>query len=201
MQEPEPDPLDRRKGESSEAHEAFAVYAKLGSARDHAAVAVQLSKSASLIRRWAARWEWAERARQADNDRQRIIEEACDKVLSKRAAVWEERRAQDSEERFVLARRMAARVIKMLDYPLVTRKVKKTDKDGRPLVVEVRAARWSLATAATLARVSCEITNSAFSEMLDREDSDFDPEHASEGEIRDFLERAAARRRARREGA
>ncbi len=194
---PDPSPFDRLPHESSEAHEAFIVYAELGASRDHAAVATQLAKSPSLIRRWSSKWSWADRARQHDNQRQRIIEEACEKVIARRSAVWEARRVDVAEERFATAKKMAARVIAMLDHPLVKTKVREYNSEGVAVTIEHIPAKWTLATVATMARVAAELQNAAMSEMLDDE-ADFDPISATEAECRSYLERQQQRRKAKR---
>ena len=61
-------PWERRKGESEKAYEAFAVYRDLGEKRTFTAVAEELHKSCTLIRRWKERWDWQERVRAYDND-------------------------------------------------------------------------------------------------------------------------------------
>lgn len=54
-------PYDRRLSESPKAFDAFCVYRDLGIDRSFEAVSSQLSKSVSLMRRWAAKHEWSER--------------------------------------------------------------------------------------------------------------------------------------------
>ena len=61
-------PWERQKGESEKAYEAFSVYRDMGEKRTLTAVAGQLRKSGSLIRRWKGRWDWSERVRAYDND-------------------------------------------------------------------------------------------------------------------------------------
>jgi hypothetical protein len=198
MPTPEPMPLDRLPHESSEAHEAFIVYAELGASRDHAAVSTQLAKSPSLIRRWSSKWGWTDRARQHDNQRQRIIEEACEKVIAKRSAVWESRRVDVAEERFTTAKKMAAHVLAMLDYPLVKTRIREYNAEGVAVTIEHNPVKWTLATCATLARVAAELQNAAINEFMD--DDDFDVQNATENECRSYLERQALRRKARRGG-
>lgn len=54
-------PWDRRPNESRQAFQAFAVYRDLGDNRSIRAVAANLSKSASLIKRWSSQHEWVKR--------------------------------------------------------------------------------------------------------------------------------------------
>ena len=54
-------PYERLPGETAKAFQAFTVYRDLGIQRSFESVANQLSKSATLIRRWAAKYNWGER--------------------------------------------------------------------------------------------------------------------------------------------
>lgn len=54
-------PYERLPGETAKAFQAFTVYRDLGIHRSFESVANQLSKSATLIRRWAAKYNWGER--------------------------------------------------------------------------------------------------------------------------------------------
>ena len=71
MQKWSDNPWERQKGESEKAFEAFAVYRDMGEKRTFTAVAVELQKSCTLIRRWKDRWGWEERVRAYDNDLER----------------------------------------------------------------------------------------------------------------------------------
>jgi hypothetical protein len=63
---------DRRQGESAQAYEAFTVYLTQPAAeRSMAAVAVELSKSLPLMKRWGAAHDWVTRARSFDADVER----------------------------------------------------------------------------------------------------------------------------------
>lgn len=79
-------PWERQKKESEKAYEAFLVYRDLGAKRTFAAVAEQLQKSGSLIRRWKDRWEWTERVRAYDNE---LEKEARAKAVSDRKKMAE----------------------------------------------------------------------------------------------------------------
>ena len=60
-------PWEKQPKESSKAYEAFVVYKDLGNGRTFTAVAKELHKSFSLIRRWREKWNWQERAEAWDN--------------------------------------------------------------------------------------------------------------------------------------
>ena len=60
-------PWEKQAKESSKAYEAFVVYKDLGNGRTFTAVAEELHKSVSLIRRWKEKWNWQERAEAWDN--------------------------------------------------------------------------------------------------------------------------------------
>jgi hypothetical protein len=79
-------PWERRPGESSKAHQAFALYRDLGPGRcldeasrryhgqrgaDHTAPAARAPRASGQIRRWARRWDWAARAAAWDHELQR----------------------------------------------------------------------------------------------------------------------------------
>lgn len=64
-------PWERQSGESEKAFEAFVIFRDLGEKRTFTAVAEELQKSYTLIRRWKERWGWEERARAYDNDLER----------------------------------------------------------------------------------------------------------------------------------
>lgn len=79
-------PWERQKGEGEKAYEAFAVYRDMGEKRTLTAVAEQLQKSDSLIRRWKDRWDWFERVRAYDNDLEKA---ARAKAINDRKAMTE----------------------------------------------------------------------------------------------------------------
>ena len=58
---------DRQAGESDKAFEAFAVYRDMGANRSHDAVAQKLSKSSTIISRWASQHGWRERVSAYDD--------------------------------------------------------------------------------------------------------------------------------------
>lgn len=57
---------DKQDGESSQAYEAFTTYRDLGVGRTFIAAAEKLHKSGALIRRWAHKYDWKNRADEWD---------------------------------------------------------------------------------------------------------------------------------------
>lgn len=74
-------PWERQQGESEVAFEAFSLYRDKGAERTLTAVADELQKSYTLIRRWAKRWEWSDRVREYDNDKERQAKKEAEKGL------------------------------------------------------------------------------------------------------------------------
>jgi len=72
---------DRMPGESNKGFSAFCTFRDLGIERTYQCVADQLQKSGALIRRWAARWNWKNRALDFDEYVDKEMERA---MLSRR---------------------------------------------------------------------------------------------------------------------
>lgn len=75
---------ERQAGESDQAWEAFQIYFKQEK-KNASAVATQLHKSYTIIRRWKDRWDWEERCRAYENS---LLREEYEEVKKtrKRAA-------------------------------------------------------------------------------------------------------------------
>jgi hypothetical protein len=65
---PSTKPWERQKGETEKAYEAFVLFRDAGPGRTLIAVARELHKSYTLIRRWNDTWNWSERVRLYDVD-------------------------------------------------------------------------------------------------------------------------------------
>ena len=89
-----PKPWERRKGESPLAYQAFVVYRDLGAARKFVAAADAVGKSTSLVRRWAARYDWRDRAWAWDVAQAREAEDA----LRQQREESLQRQARDAEQ-------------------------------------------------------------------------------------------------------
>jgi hypothetical protein len=86
-----PNPWDRREGESPPAYEAFNAYVLMGVGRSAEAVARECKKSASLFRRWSARWDWVERAAAWDRHQAEIAHKARKRATVDQAKKWARR--------------------------------------------------------------------------------------------------------------
>lgn len=75
------EPWERKHGETEKAFEAFLIYKNLGPGRTQIDVAQKLSKSVSLIRRWASEWEWKNRVIAWDSDVEQKAKEEAQKEL------------------------------------------------------------------------------------------------------------------------
>lgn len=84
---------DRQRGESEQAYYAFSVYRDQASPRGYSRVVSELSKSRTLITRWASRWYWRERTRAWDQFQEEIVRREQIKATREMAR----RQARDAE--------------------------------------------------------------------------------------------------------
>lgn len=70
------EPWERQEGESSKAYEAFCVYRDMGADRTQQAVADQLTKSRTIVGRWAAEFHWVARTEAWDSVPARAVVDA-----------------------------------------------------------------------------------------------------------------------------
>ena len=78
---PSTKPWERQKGETEKAYEAFVLFRDAGPGRTLIAVARELHKSYTLIRRWNDTWNWSERVRLYDVD---VEKAACAQAVKDR---------------------------------------------------------------------------------------------------------------------
>ncbi len=74
-------PWERQQGESEKAFEAFALYRDMGTERSLRKVEQELGKSRTLMCRWSSKYQWCERAREYDNDKERQAKKEAEKGL------------------------------------------------------------------------------------------------------------------------
>ncbi|HUT75513.1 MAG TPA: hypothetical protein VM221_11860 [Armatimonadota bacterium] len=99
---PDSKPWDRQKGESTVSHQAFVVYRDLGASRTFVGAAHALEKSISLVRRWAARYDWRDRVWAWDVSQARQAEEALRQ--QREEALRRQARDADQLQRLAMAR-------------------------------------------------------------------------------------------------
>jgi hypothetical protein len=175
-------PDERRAGESGQAFAAFKVFLGMApESRSCPAVAAHVHKSPSLIRRWAARHDWVERGRLADNARAALERDARDQKRARNAALWERRRAESLDRIFQLSERLREKAVEMLE-------------------VGLSSTNWTMASATTAAKVAADLGMFSISEALTEEDG-FDPEAATPEEARAYIDRHVRQRKAIRDAA
>lgn len=161
--------FEQQPKESAKAFAAFREYLELGSERSCAAVGKKLGKSAALIERWSAKYDWADRV-QAHGAHWAIVEREVEEALTKAKAVeWVKRKEEQRDEEWKVrcelleAGREAlrrwkkderrcgslegiARLFELasklgrLAAGMATEKTEVTGEDGEPIRIEVSAA-------------------------------------------------------------
>lgn len=157
------DLLDRLPKESTKAHEAFVVYAKLGAKRSLPAVARKCRKSVSLIRRWSARNHWIERVGKWDARENSREIEADDKAKDVVALDAKRRQEQVQKEAWEWYQALAAKAREMLRFPVgrqevVTARHKQKSKEhpeGLPMTTTVvEPTRWRFSDLAKMVELA-----------------------------------------------
>lgn len=74
---------ERQEGETQKAWEAFCIYRDLGADRSIAKVGKKLGKSAALMERWSAKYEWVSRCAAWDAEQDRIARQEQLKEIKK----------------------------------------------------------------------------------------------------------------------
>lgn len=116
-------PWERREKEGVKPYEAFSIYRDMGEKRTLQAVANQLQKSYTLIRRWKDAYEWEERVRAYDNN------------LQKEAHAEAVKRARKMADRHIgIAIKLQTKAMEALE------KMNPEDIDPKNLIVFIREA-------------------------------------------------------------
>jgi hypothetical protein len=100
--------FEQQPRESNKAFAAFSLYLNMGPQRSLDAVARQLAKSLPLIKRWSARWDWAERVAAHAAHLAIVEREALEAVARGKAAQWEQREQQLRETEWSMHERAIA---------------------------------------------------------------------------------------------
>jgi hypothetical protein len=138
--------------ESSKAYAAAKIYFELGSERTLKKVAAKIGKSEDLMKRWSARYHWADRAVAFNAWQAQIEQRAREKKAMERAELWADREEQSREADYQLSVKMRKKASSMLDFPLAS--VTKT-VDGT--TTTVHPGDWDMATPARLAETASKL--------------------------------------------
>lgn len=142
----------RRPNEGEKAYAAFKAYCEMGTQRSIRKVARSLTKSVTLIKRWAAQHEWSGRIKDWDADQEARRRKAEDEALKAEAAVWAQRQRQIREQDWRDAQALRAKVAAMLDFPLAKRVVKEGSNE-----IHIHPAKFTLNNAARMLEVASKL--------------------------------------------
>jgi hypothetical protein len=90
--------FEQQPRESNKAFAAFSLYLSLGPQRSTAAVAKRLAKSEQLIRRWSAKFDWAERVKAHDGHLAGIERRTAEALAVQAGTDWAKRQEVHREE-------------------------------------------------------------------------------------------------------
>ncbi len=134
---------ERQVGESARAFEAAQIYFHMGAQRSLSAVAQQLTKSDTLIKRWSRKFNGVERAacydRHMGEVEQQKLEEEVQAQAEAKAAEWIERLGKLREAEWKAAQEVLKRVETMLKFPVEAQEVR---QDGDKKIVVIMPMKW-----------------------------------------------------------
>jgi hypothetical protein len=168
------EPWDRRPDETIKAFRAFVAFRDAGPDRSVPATYRQVTGRLSAKQAgggwnvWASKHEWHERAAAWDAFMDRERRAAMAREAARQGELWERRRQEAAEACWGLSERLIARATEMLARPLDD-------------------SRWTLATAATMAKTASELQATALVGGMAASDDNFDPTSASPEELRAYL--------------
>ena len=149
--------FDREQGESTKAFEAWAIYRELGAQRS-------LKKTAELyygrtsnvrqLQRWSSRFNWVERARACDVEREMLRRSAVEEYLASQAENRAEREDRIAETLLVVREAAARQALSIVRWPLSEQRILQEDEDGNEITVILKPAKWSMNSALGLARLA-----------------------------------------------
>lgn len=200
MSVPKPKPWERLEGEGERAFTAFQAYLRQpidGEGRSIRRLHADGFGAHKVIGTWSSKFRWRERARAWDDYLAEEAAVAAAKEHARNAAKWERRRLTDAERTYAVSGKLRDVAEKMLKYPIKKKRVTSEYADGKPKVVIYEPAKWSMASAATIAKLSDELAARARESALhDDEWDSFDPTTASLEECQAFITTQKQRRAA-----
>lgn len=200
MPESKPKPWERVEGEHERAFAAFQAYLRQpaeGQGRSIRKLHEAGFGAHKNLGKWSSRFRWQERARLWDDWLAEEAAVAATKEHARRAALWERRRLADAERTYGVAGKLREVAERMLKHPIRKKNVRSEYADGRPKLVVVEPAKWSMASAGRLAQLAEELATRARESALNEDEWDsFDPTTASLEECQEFIAEQKKRRSA-----
>jgi hypothetical protein len=143
--------------ETTKAFEAWTIYRELGAQRS-------LKKTAELyygrtsnvrqLQRWSSRFNWVERARACDVEREMLRRSAVEEYLATQAEDHAEREGRIAEILLTVREEAAKQVLSIVRWPLSEQRILQEDEDGNEITVILIPAKWSMNTALGMARLA-----------------------------------------------
>ncbi len=181
--------FDRIEGEPPKAFEAFVCYRNMGPGRSIAELSIRSGKNSRTLFEWSSDWNWVERCGTWDN----LLAAKAQEVAESYLPMWEQRRQVALEKMMLLSAKLLSKAEAMLDHPL-TKEMTRESADGKTIYNIIEPAGWTWAGLATVVRVGSELQAATIAEGLAEDpDDDFDPDTATEDQLRERLKRLKAR--------
>jgi hypothetical protein len=185
--------FDREQDESAKAFEAWTIYRELGAQRSLKKTAELYYGTAANVRqlqRWSSRFNWVERARASDVEREMLRRSAVDEYLASQAENRAEREGRIAEILLTVREEAAAQALSMVRWPLSEQRIVQEDEVGDAITVIVTPSKWSKNMAIGMARLAAGAVPGLAPEREDSGETDagWDLSVLSEAEIQTFLE-------------
>lgn len=153
--------LEQLPEESSKAYAAAVVYFEMGAQRSQEAVGRKLAKSRTLISRWAAKYQWVERASRYDEHLAHVQHRARERAETVESKKWAKRRSEQREEEYQTAQKLLAKAKQMLEIPLFTVTRTEEEKNGRVMITTViKPALWRMSDALRFIETATKLARS-----------------------------------------
>jgi hypothetical protein len=184
--------FDREPEESTKAFEAWTIYRDLGAQRSLQKTADLYYGSRSNVRqlqRWSSRFNWVERARASDVEREMLRRSAVEEYLTSQAEDHAEREGRIAEILLTVREEAAKQALSMVRWPLSEQRIVQEDEDGNEITVIVTPSKWSKNSAIGMARLAAGALPglTPMREDSDEADAEWDFSTLSEEEIQTFL--------------
>lgn len=116
-------PWEQMEGEGSAAYGLFLIFLDLGLTRSYQAVAEKTGRTEKIVKRIYHKFRWTGRALARDKYLARVELDAAKRRIEQDAVKWVQRYSELRETEFDLGKKLVARAIKMLAFPLTEEKI------------------------------------------------------------------------------